>query len=309
MSEISSNTAVEQEMETVTSDETVVDVPIDIANNDNTVSMKPTYEQANAQADAPKKKVSINDILQFAQKNIFTPKVCSIILISLGAMITALCFLQMVFWGLSIKDTYLNYLEAIKNRDFINVGVMAFMLLFVIALFVNIIKGIVSLIKKGHETRFEIVYTIFEFCIFSMFVTKLFEGTTLLISDFAFSPILKILIVLTLLYAVVRLFFKDFRTRIWPLAFSCVAIVLSIVMYLQDIGDFAIYSIEGSVSFNLTDLDLYKYMQSVIGFETNAEVVSGIESLFFEYGNAINFGEIEFNETIVIIFLQLKVYT
>ena len=109
MSDNATNTAVEKDIETVASDETVVDVPLDQGTNDNTVSMEPTYEQADVQEDKPKKKVSLKDILLFAQNNIFTPKVCNIILLSLGIIITALCMVQMVFWGLSIKDTYLKY--------------------------------------------------------------------------------------------------------------------------------------------------------------------------------------------------------
>lgn len=304
MSDNATNTAVEKDIETVASNETVVDVPIDQGTNDNTVSMEPTYEQADVQEEEPKKKVSLKDILLFAQNNIFTPKVCNIILLSLGIIITALCMVQMVFWGLSIKDTYLNYWETIKTLDFINIGVMVFMVLFVLVLLVNIIKGIVSLIKKGHETRFETVSTLFAFCIFSMFVTKLFDGYNLLISNFSFSPILKILIILTIVYAFVRLFVKDFAARICPLAFSCGAIVLAIVMFSQDIGNFATYTIDGATSFNLADLNIYKYMQSAIGFGTNAETTSGIDSLFFEYGNVINFSGIDLDETIVVILLQ-----
>ena len=51
MSDNATNTAVEKDIETVASDETVVDVPIDQGTNDNTVSMEPTYEQADVQAD------------------------------------------------------------------------------------------------------------------------------------------------------------------------------------------------------------------------------------------------------------------
>lgn len=304
MSDNATDAAVEKDIETVSSDEKVVDVHMDQGTNDDTVNMEPTCKQADVQEDKPQKEVSLKDILLFAQNNIFTPKVCNIILLSLGIIITALCMIQMVFWGLSIKNTYSNYWESIKTLDFINIGVMVFMVLFVLVLLVNIIIGIVSLIKKGHETRFETVSTMFAFSIFSMFVTKLFDGHDLLISNVSFSPILKILIILTIVYAFVRLFVKDFAARICPFAFSCGAIVLAIVMFSQDVGNFATYTIDDSVRFNLVDLNIYKYMQSAIGFETSAEATSGIDSLFFEYGNEIKLSGIDLDETIVVILLQ-----
>jgi len=75
-------------------------------------------------------------------------------------------------------------------------------------------------------------------------------------------------------------------------------------MFSQDIGNFATYTIDGTTSFNLADLNVYKYMQSAIGFGTTAEATSGIDSLFFEYGNVINFSGIDLDETIVVILLQ-----
>lgn len=303
MSDNSTNTVIENEMENVVSEDGVDESTLEIVEDNVDTSADPIYEQAEAQQEAPKKKLSFKDILIFAQNKIFTPKVCNIVLISLGSLITALCLMQIVFWGLSIKDTYLNYWEAIKIFDFINITIMAFMVLFVLVLFVNTIKSIISLIKKGYEPHFETVSTLFAFCIFSMFVTRLFGGTTLLISNFEFEPLLNIIVILVLLYAFVRLFVKDFGARICPLAFSCGAIVLCIIMFTQDIGNFATFTIDDAQKFQLADLNIYRYIQAVIT-PSNADIASSLDLTFFEYGATISINGIDLDEEILVIMLQ-----
>lgn len=306
MNDNSTNATATTDLEAVTVDEAVDDTVGEATEEPGPSTAEPLYEQVNVPeetAPPPKKKVSLKDILVFAQKKIFTPKVCSIILISLGSLITATCLLQMVFWGLSVKDTYLNYWESIKTFDFINIIIMAFMALFVLVLFINTIKSIVSLIKKGHEVRFETVSTLFAFFLFSMFVTKLFGWKPLLISNFKFEPLLKIIVILVIAYAFVRLFVKDFGARICPFAFSCGTIAVSIVMFAQNVGNFASFTIGGTGSFQLADLNIYRYIQSAIA-ESNPTAITSVESIFFRCGTEIYIDGIDLNEEIFVVLLQ-----
>ncbi len=305
MSEEVINATVEPEDETVASSEAIVDNPVAQVESDNAENGAPIYEQAAGQVAEPEKKLSVKDILLFAQNNIFTAKVCNIILFSLKAIITILCILQIVFWGLSIKNTYLNYWEAIKTFDVVNISVIVLMLLFIIVLVSNIVKSISSLINRDRETRFETVSTLFAFYVFSMFITRLFYEHDLLISDFTFNPILRVLVILTLVYAFVRLFVKDFGSRICPLIFSCGAIVLAIIMFSQGVGNFATYTINDSVKFDLSDLNIYKYLESVVNYKTNAELTGGFDGLFFAYGKTVSFNEIGTDGIMIIVtFLQ-----
>lgn len=309
MSENATKTAIEQENGAVASEETVVDVTVDQANDENAASTDPIYEQADVQEDAQKKKSPIKDIILFAQNKIFTPKICNIVLIFLGSLITALCLTQLVFWGLNIKDTFNDYWEAIKALDYLNIAVMAFMLLFILVLLINTIKSIVSLLKKEHEMRFEAVSTLFAFCIFSMFITMLFSDSALLISNFKFEPLMSTVVILVLVYAVIRLFMKDFGSRICPLAFSCVAIVIAIIMYTQNVGDFATFSIDWMHDFKLSDLNLYRYLQAVVRSFTDADVISTLELNFFEASVENNIIGIDSGEATIVILMQFVAIT
>lgn len=269
MSENTINTAIEEESEVAFSEEETVEVTATQTEVDSAVSLAPTYESATARRKGFGNKVSAKEIVRFAKNNIFTSKVCTIILLCLGIAITTLCVYQIILWGISIKDSYSDYLAAIETLDFINIVVMAFILLFMIVLLVNIIKCIISLIKKGHEMRFEMVATIVSFYVFFKFVEeKLFVGMPLLISDFSFFPILKMLLILAGIYSVIRLFAKDFGSRIWSIIFSCVAIALAIVMFSVEVGNFATYTIDipdgKPFSVQLSDLNIYNYIQSII---------------------------------------------
>lgn len=301
MSENNGTVIEEKDSETLIEENTIVDSLTEQPKSDEESIAQPIYEQIEAQENSEKKKVSIKDILLFAQNNIFTAKVCSIILIALGGIITAICLAQMVFWGLTVKNTYLSYWEAIKTFDYINLGIMAFMLLFIVVLLTNVIKGVGSLIRKGHEPRFESVSTLFAFFLFSLFVTKIFDDTTLLISNFQFMPLLKIIAYLLLGYVVVRLFVKDFKLRICPIAFSCVAIGIAIIMFTQNVGNFATYTIDGAKGFDLSDLSIYKYLHSISDSLSDVESVN-YEYLFYEYGEYIS--GTDFGESLLIIPLQ-----
>lgn len=305
MSEEVINATVEHDDETVASSEAIVDNSIEQVESDNAETSEPIYEQVATQEAEPKKKLSVKDILLFAQNNIFTAKVCNIILFSLKAIITILCILQIVFWGLSIKNTYLEYWDAIKTLDIVNISVIALMLLFVIVLISNIVKSVSSLLNRDRETRFETVSTLFAFYVFSMFITRLFYEHDLLISDYTFNPILRILAILSVVYAFVRLFVKDFGSRICPLIFSCGAIGLAIIMFKQGVGNFATYTINDTINFDLSDLNIYKYLQAVVKFKTNAELTGGLEGLFFAYGKSVSFNETSTDGIMIIVtFLQ-----
>ena len=301
MSENSTIPATEQELELVNSEQVVEDPQAD-------VQVKTETTDADGQTDAEekthKRKTSLQDVLNFIQTQIFTPTICSIFMISLGSLITLFCLIQMISWGFSIKDTYLNYWDAIRTLDYINILVMLFMMLFVTVLFVNLIRSIVSLIKKGHEPTFEAVSTLFAFCLFSMFITELFADKDLLISNFKFEPLLTIIIVLVLGYAVVRLFAKDFVSRIYPFVFACGAIALCIIMYTQGIGNFASYSAKGLQDFELAELNIYRYFQSVVGFASNGDLAPTFETAFLELGMEINISGIDFDETLLMIIVQ-----
>ena len=279
----------------------VVECLNDSAEGEAVEQVEAIYEQAEVQTAPVKKKVSVKSILLFARNHIFTAKVCSIILLCLGISITLLGVAQLVFWGLSIKDTYTEYWNAIKYLDVINIGIMVFMVLFILALLGNTLKSIISLIKKGHEPRFEIVSTLFAFCIFSMFVTKTFDDTKLLIGNLNFSPILKILLGLVIGYALIRLLVKDFGSRICPFAFSCGAIVLVIIICTQNIGNFATYT-AGSFETSLKDLNAYNYLQTVFDLISGEGIT--VESQFFRIGKTLNLSGVGVDETLILIFLQ-----
>lgn len=253
----------------------------------------------------PKKKITVKDVFVFAQTYIFVPKVCSFILITLGIVLTLLCGFQMVEWGFSVKETYLEYWKAIKTLDYINIAVMVFMLLFVIVLAVSIVRSVISLIKKGHEANFEMISTMFAFYLFSLFVTKLFAGKVLLISNFKFSSVLESMTGLLIGYTLVRLFVRDFASRIVPFIFSCGAIVLAVMMFTQNIGQFAEYTICGSLEFGLSDLNLYKYICSSFGITKNVNLLGELETMFLEYGANIDIKVVVIEEKMLIVFLQL----
>lgn len=321
MSDNSTNTAMENEFEVISSEENIENDDIQATEEfsdavaepifeqagapvecSDTVA-EPIYEQVKAPEEAPKKKVTVKDIFRFIQNKIFTSKVCNIILISLSGLITALCLLQMLCWGLNIKEIYLNLWKAISTWNYIIVAVAAVMILFVIVLLVHTIKSIISLAKKGHRPRFSTVSTMFAFYIFSIFVSKIFGGTLLANINFDFNPILTIITVLVINYAFVRLFLKDFGARIFPFAFSLGAIALAIVMFNQNIGDFATFSMEGNQSFRLSELNIYRYIQAIRASQ-NSDVIYNLESAFLEYGEAINIGGTEFNEDLFVVLLQ-----
>ena len=212
--------------------------------------------------------------------------------------------MQMVFWGLNVKDTYSRYIGAFSAHDYINIFIMAFMALFVLILFINTIKSIVSLIKKEHEPCFEMVSTMFSFYLFATFVTELFGESGLLISNFKFAPTLGIMIGLVLIYAVIKLFVEDFASRIYPLSFICGAIVLSIVMFSQNVGDFAFYSIAGAPIFRLSDLNAFQYLRSVAEIFSSDLAFPTLESAFLISGATIDFGNSDFDRASILIFLQ-----
>lgn len=328
MSENSTNTTVNHALEPIDSAGAAEGVAVEIMEEKISTSTDSIYEMAEVPEETPKKRGKAKkqaskkknaseeenalekEEASKKKRSIFSPKtigfskLCNAILILLGNSIVALCLAQIIFWGLRIKDTYLDYWKAIRTFDYINIVMMAFIILFVLVLVVHIIKSIVSLMKSGHELQFEIVSTLLAFYIFTMFVTKLFRGTTLLISNFTFEPLLNIILVLVLAYALFRLFVKDFGARIWPIAFSGVAIILSIIMFTQNAGNFAEFTIDGVQTFQLSDLNIYRYINSVIDFFLDAGVAADLESKFLACGTAIRIKGIVLNEEIIVILLQ-----
>lgn len=276
----------------------------------------------------PKKKVSIKDIVAFAQNHIFTPRVCNIILLCLGIAITALCAAQLVLWALTIKDEYLNIwteasevysnclnsgedakmfdaiLEAIKGLDVVRLVVVAFVTLFLVVLLINIIQSIISMIKKGHEVRFAAVSTIFAFYVFSVFATDMISDYAGVISEFSFSPFLKILLILTLVYALVRLFVKDLATRIAPIAFACGAGIVAILMFSQSVGSFAEFTLFGN-GVKMSELNMFEYIRSVLAvLSDGVDLNVGNEWYFFGYGMKADPSIASVNGTITAILLQ-----
>lgn len=222
-------------------DETVSDDCVE-PNDANIENALPMYEPIE------EKNMPFKDILTFAQNNFFTSKACNTILFFLNLIITSLCAIQLAIWGFSIKDTYYKYSTAIVNGQFdykfyISVGVSVLITIFIVVLLVNTIKSIISLIKKEHEHRFETVSTLFAFYVFYRFITGIFNWNELLIADFNIFPTIGIMIIiLTILYAIVRLFVNDFTLRIRSFVFSSLAIILVMVMFSTDIGNFSSYT-------------------------------------------------------------------
>lgn len=271
----------------------------DVVNTNN----EPIYQQGVAVPIAKKKKTSVKDVILFAQNKIFTSKVCSVSLFFLGVAITLLCLAQIVIWVFTIKNTYLNYWDAIKTFDYINIACIVLTTIFAIAFCIHIFRSIISLIKKKHEFRFETVSTLFAFSIFLMFVTNLFSGITLVISHLKCAPLLNTIVVLVFVYAFIRLFSKDFSSRIYPFALGCVAAVIAIVMFNQSVGNFATFSIYG-YDFQLSDLNIYRYASYVLEKTDVSDMAYSIESAFFESATVSGVIGIEGKEKIVVILLQ-----
>ncbi len=220
-------------------------------------------------------------ILAFIQTNIFTSMTCKISLLVLEALMLLLCGIQLVKWCLSIKDTYMNYWDAIRTFDIVNIVTMVLMLIFAITLFAKVIEGIVGMIKKGREASFASVATLFAFAIFSMFMTHLFDGKELLISSFAYAPMLKALAWIVGIYTVIRLLFKDFGARVWSVFFSIGGIILAIVMFMQNVGDFALITFETlgeSVSFSFSELNVIEFFK-ILFFDGSLTDANGAELL------------------------------
>ena len=220
-------------------------------------------------------------ILAFIQTNIFTSMTCKISLLALEALMLLLCGIQLVKWCLSIKDTYMNYWDAIRTIDIVNIVTMVLMLIFAITLFAKVIEGIVGMIKKGREVSFASVATLFAFAIFSMFMTQLFDGKELLISSFAYAPMLKALAWIVGIYTVIRLLFKDFGARVWSVFFSIGGIILAIVMFMQNVGDFALITFETlgeSVSFSFSELNVIEFFK-ILFFDGSLTDANGAELL------------------------------
>jgi len=228
-------------------------------------------------------KIVWTKILTFIQNNVFTSMTCKITLLVLEALMLLLCGIQFVKWCLSIKDTYMNYWEAIRTLDIVNIVTMVLMLVFAITLFAKVIEGIVGMIKKGREVSFASVATLFSFAIFSMFMTHLFEGKELLISSFAYAPMLKALVWIVGIYTVVRLLLKDFGARVWSVFFSIGGIILAIVMFTQNAGDFASITFGNSgesVSYSLSELNALELLK-VVFFEGGLTDANEAELLLF----------------------------
>jgi hypothetical protein len=158
---------------------------------------------------------------------------------------------------------------------------------------------------KGRELHFESVSSLFAFYIFSMFVTKLLGENVPIISDFKFSFVLNVLAILIIAYAFVRLFAKDFGGRIFSLVFGCIAIALCIVMYIQNCGNFASFTIEELPKFSLSDLNVYEYFRSATGKDAiSADNTVTLETLFCSLRSVIAFNGVKFDPTIVVTLLQ-----
>ncbi len=243
-------------------------------------------------------RLSIFQRIHHIIKSALFVKICSISMFCMKLILPCLCLLQMVLWGFSVKNHYKEFWNAMALLDVVNIVMLSMMLIFVIALLAHVIRDIVRTLKRQEELQFQTASTYVAFYLFRMFAIKLFDGKTLLVAHFSFSPIITIVTILILLYAIVRLFSEDVRLRWCAVTFAAVAIILVSVMELCQIGNFASFTL-GSTKVTLSDLNIVRYGQALAS--TAAPETSEDMMVFLSENLQISR---KFDEMILVVFLQ-----
>ncbi len=247
--------------------------------------------------DAPER-LSIFQRIHHVIKSALFAKICSISMFCMRLILPCLCLLQMVLWGFSVKNHYKEFWNAMALLDVVNIVVLSLMVIFVIALLAHVIRDIVRTLKRQEELQFQTASTYVAFYLFRMFAIKLFSGKTLLVAHFSFSPIITIVTILILLYAIVRLFSEDVRLRWCAVTFAAVAIILVSVMELCQIGNFASFTL-GSTKVTLSDLNIVRYGQALAS--TAAPETSEDMMVFLSENLQISR---KFDEMVLVVLLQ-----
>ncbi len=240
-------------------------------------------------------------------------KISRITFLVLGIALLGLCVLQLVQWGFGVLthlDSFKAVFQDLKHLDYINLGVMVFMLLFVVLMVLNLVKGTASLIKKGHEVRFEAVSTLIAFCVFAMFVQKFFAGTELVIEHFGFGLLLLVILGVVLVYSFLRLIARDFGARIWGVVFSSLSIVAAIVLYTQNAGSFAtVHFSNGFGEMEMTDFSGWEFAKVMLKALENPgqSVMGGAEAQLINFGLPIMLEGLDLDLSFAVILLQMEV--
>ncbi len=240
-------------------------------------------------------------------------KISRITFLVLGIALLGLCVLQMVQWGFGVLthlDSFTAVFKDFKNLDYINLAVMVFMVLFVALMVLNLAKATASLIKKGHEVRFEAVSTLIAFCVFSLFAQKFFAGTELVIAHFDFGLLMMIILTVVLVYSFLRLIARDFGARIWGVVFSGLAIVAAVVLYTQSAGSFAtVQFLSSGAEMNMTDFSGWEFTKVMVkALENPGQLIEGgVEAQLLNFGMPILMEGLDMDLSFVVILLQLEV--
>ena len=257
-----------------------------------------------------KKGFSLNGVLEYIETEIFGEKTRKIISHFFSIIFVLLGVVQLVSWGLTVKDTYFIYVSTALSFDYLGIALIILDLAFVVALIMNIFGGIVDVVKGIEEPRVGIPTTLFALLVYQIFAASIFTGKISLFADFGVDPVLSITVILLLGYSVIRLVRRDFFDRIIPLGFGIGAGVLALVMYTSCIGNIASYSIYGTGNISVSVFNSLEYILSAFGISGvnvgASEMVSTSEEIFLiGCGQLIDTGRVGLQHTVIVGFLQL----
>jgi len=198
----------------------------------------------------------------YAQKNIFTTRVCNITLICLAALMMLLCLLQLVVWGANFGNVYPYFVEAVVNVSYWSFAEMLILLIFLITLLSNIIQGIVSLVRKGHVANFSAVATLLAFYAVSMATADLFEEVSLL-ECFPVVPLLNFILIALIVYSVIKMFEVDVRNRWSSVLFSVLALVVILIVNDYTLLNFFSVSVGDGAAIPIRSYNVVEYIRAM----------------------------------------------
>lgn len=236
-------------------------------------------------------------------KRLSPAKIGSFILYLLQVAIVALCGIQLVMWGISIAAHGNEYVNAIMGMDYVNIVMIAMMLIFISVMVGNLICSILAILKKN--TQFVVLVTTYlAFYLFWRFIPTVFDGRVLLVSHLNFY-LINFVAVLVAAYAAVRLIDSDIGSRIVPFIFSCIMIVLVVAMFVLRVGNFATIHIDGYGSFEINQLNPERYFMMADTYFNNPDAMQwNQESVFFTTFVAGDFFDLNGDQPPVVIALQ-----
>ncbi len=250
-------------------------------------------------AESPKKeRRSFKEIWNGIKNNKIIGQVYHIVLLVLTLAAPLLCLLQIALWGLTVAGTYKAYLAVITGLDFIGITIMVLMLIFLITIAVTAVKNLLLPLQKRQEIHFESVASLFAFYCFTLLVCELFADRAFLVSDFSYGPLATVIAVLVLVYALLRLFSRDFGSRIAGIAISCVSVAVLLALYFASAGSFITVSGLSADAINPADLNLVRYITSFSSSDPQSQ------EYLFAMGTLTGNGEVADAKGFMILLLQ-----